>query len=397
LNKHILNTVNQNFINENLDSDSTSLLFKKPTLNKVTIKELVEQIEAKKKCKIKLQTWFNASQIYYPNKLNIEQTSSELTAKYKADLVSGNSLIDLTGGFGVDCYYFSNKIKNITHCEANKELSELVQHNFKQLGKSEITTIAGDSINYLKEQSKQYDWIYVDPSRRHETKGKVFFLKDCEPNVPKHLDLLFTYTDNILIKTAPLLDISVGLNELHAVKEVHVVAVNNEVKELLWLLSKNSEANNPVINTINFKNKASETFSFTQTNEKDARATYSEPLKYIYEPNSAVLKAGAFKLLSSNYAIFKLDINSHLYTSNELIDFPGRRFEIKEWFPYKKKLVKKKFKHQKANITTRNFPQTVKQLRKEFDIKDGGDNYVFFTTTKDHQKMVLVCSKVLLI
>jgi len=172
LNDYILNTVNQDFINENLESSTTSLLFKKSKLNKVTIKELVEQIEAKKKCKTKLPTWFKTLQIYYPNKLNIEQTSSEITAKYKANLVSGDSLIDLTGGFGVDCYYFSNTIKEVTHCEMNNELSQIVAHNYKRLKKPHIKCLSSNSISYLKKDNKHYDWIYADPSRRHDTKGK---------------------------------------------------------------------------------------------------------------------------------------------------------------------------------------------------------------------------------
>ena len=151
--------------------------------------------------------------------------------------------MDLTGGFGVDCFYFSKVINNVIHSEINTHLSEIAAHNYKTLGVNNIKAISKDGIEYLKGTEQKFDWIYIDPSRRHDVKGKVFFLRDCLPNVPEHLDLLFHHTKNILIKTSPLLDISSGINELKQVKTVHVIAVNNEVKELLWILSKDvSEA-----------------------------------------------------------------------------------------------------------------------------------------------------------
>ena len=191
----------------------------------IETKAIIEQIEAKKRSQKKLPTWFNTVGIYYPNKLNIEQTSSEITAKYKSDLIKGNSMIDLTGGFGVDCFYFSNNFKTVTHCELNSSLSQISSHNYKTLGVKNITTLATNGIDYLKKTQHRYDWIYMDPSRRHDSKGKVFFLKDCLPNIPEHIDLLFSCSKNIMLKTSPLLDISVGVGELKHIKTIHVVAV----------------------------------------------------------------------------------------------------------------------------------------------------------------------------
>ncbi len=393
MNKDILNTVNQDFINFNLDSDVAKLLLQNLEFNNVLIKEIVEQIEAKKKCKIKLPTWFNAKNIYYPNKLNIEQTSSEATAQYKSQLISGTSLIDLTGGFGVDTYCFSKVFDSVTHCEINEHLSVIVNNNYKQLKAHNITLINDDGIKYIKSSKKTYDWIYIDPSRRHNTKGKVFFLKDCLPNVPEHLESLFKLSNNIMIKTAPLLDIKAGLRELDGVKKVHVVSVNNDVKELLWVLEKDySDAID--ITAINLKKDKDDIFSFKIENESDANATFSEPLAYLYEPNSAILKAGAFKLLSHKLKLHKLNVNSHLYTSNGLKNFPGRRFKVDKILSYNKKLLKKEFLYMKANISIRNFPETVEQLKKRFNLRDGGTIYMFFTTNVNNQKVVLVCSKV---
>ena len=392
MNKYILNTVNQEYINKNLDSDTTSLLFKKNETISVEIKKLIEQIEAKKRCQKKLPTWFNSDNIYYPNKLNIEQTSSEITAEYKSSLISGNSIIDLTGGFGVDCYYFAKQFKNVTHCEINEDLSEIVKHNYQQLKIDNIHCLNTDGIAHLKQSEETFDWIYIDPSRRHDSKGKVFFLNDCLPNVPEYLELLFNHSKRILIKTSPLLDFSIGINELKNVKTIHVVAVNNEVKELLWILEKDYDKGINIA-TINLKSNKTEEFEFPLNKESEAEVSYSEPLNYMYEPNSAILKSGAFKSIASQLNVYKLHVNSHLYTYNKLIKFPGRRFKIDKVLPYNKKLLKKEFMYIKANISIRNFPETVNQIRSKFSIKDGGDMYLFFTTNCNNEKIILVCSK----
>ena len=391
MNKDILNTDIQQFILRNINTDISSLLLKKPISEKIKQQELVEQIEAKKRCKTKLKTWFETSNIYYPNKINIEQTSSEQTAKYKAELVYGKSLIDLTGGFGVDCFYFSKKVDSITHCEINKNLSDIVLHNYKQLECYNINTLATNGIEHLKNTSDTFDWIYIDPSRRSEIKGKVFLLNDCLPNITEHLDFLLQKSDNILIKTSPLLDITNGLKELKFVKEIHIVALKNEVKELLFVVEKNY-TNNVTIITTNIKNTKTDKFSFS-LNQTEI-ASYSLPKKFLYEPNAAILKSGAFNEIALNFKLQKLHKHSHLYTNDDLIEFPGRTFKITEVIPFNKKELKKRFKKQQFNITTRNFPKTVADIRKELQLKDGGNEYLFFTTNTKNEKIVIQCTKI---
>ena len=303
LNKSILNIDIQNFINNNIDSDVTSILLKGTLFFRVNTKEIIEQIEAKKKCKTKLPTWFQTENIYYPNKLNIEQTSSEITANYKSTCIEGKSIIDLTGGFGVDCYYFSKQFKNVTHCELDTNLSEIVTHNYKQLGIDNIKTHAIDGIEFLKQTNQRFDWVYVDPSRRHDSKGKVFFLNDCLPNIPEHLDAIFNHTNNLMIKTSPLLDLTIGINEFKFVKTIHVVAVNNEVKELLWILEKDYTGNN-TIKTVNITKEEEIHFDFFLEDEKNQESNYSKPLTYLYEPNAAILKAGAFHSITKQLPCF---------------------------------------------------------------------------------------------
>ena len=389
MNKHILHKEVQDFINENLDSDISKLIFKGSPFANISIQKLVEQIESKYKCKSKLYKWFSTENIYFPNKLNIEQTSSETTAVYKAGLIKGETLIDLTGGFGVDAYYFSKRFKEVTHCELNTTLSEIAKHNFQLLNVA-INVVATDGLEYLHAKQQRYDWIYIDPSRRNDLKQKVFLLKDCLPNIPDNLDILFEYTDNILIKASPMLDITSAINELNFVKEVHVVAVRNEVKELLFILEK-SFAKNVFIKTININKEADEYFE--SEFKSDIKPNLSLPQTYLYEPNSAILKGGLFNEVSHQLNINKLHINSHLYTSNTLINFPGRNFRVLRILPYNLKTLKTTLSFSKANITTRNFPETVVQIRKKTKLKEGGDQYLFFTTTLDNNRIVLICEK----
>lgn len=392
MNRRILNTEIQNFINSNLNSDISSILLKGTSIEGVETKALIEQIEAKKKCHKKLPTWFLTNGIYFSNKLNIEQTSSEATAQYKSLLISGKSIIDITGGFGVDCFYFSKQFEQVTHCEINDGLSEIVNYNNKQLGIDNIETINEDGIEFIKTSGKRYDWIYVDPSRRHDVKGKVFFLRDCLPNIPEHLDTLFKHSNNIMIKTSPLLDISVGIKELRHVKAIHVVSVNNEVKELLWLL-ESGYIDKISIHTINLKKDTDEHFSFMLDAEDSSEVKYSLPLTYLYEPNSAIMKSGAFNSVSKTLEVFKLHKHSHLYTNTQLIDFPGRIFRIENILPYNKKSIRE-FKAMKANISARNFSEDTTQLKKKLSIKDGGDLYLFFTTDINNDRIIISTSKI---
>ncbi|MEO1032866.1 MAG: class I SAM-dependent methyltransferase [Bacteroidota bacterium] len=392
MNKTILNIEIQEFINSHLKSDISTILLKGLPFEAIDAKLIIEQIEAKKRCEKKLPTWFNTPTIYYPNKLNIEQTSSEITAKYKADLVSGYSLIDLTGGFGVDSFYFSKTMESITHCEINPELSDIVQHNYKVLNTPNINCLNESGIDTLKRLDRPFDWIYIDPSRRDETKQKVFLLTDCTPNVKTFQELFLKYSKHVMIKTSPLLDIKATAIDLKFVKDIHILAVDNEVKELLWILERDYTSEF-TIKTVNITKSTNQVFEFQHSEEASASVTYSEPLSYLYEPNAAILKAGAFNSVSALLKVVKLHKHSHLYTSNHLIDFPGRRFKIEKAIPFNKKEFSKE-RITKANITTRNFPLSVHDIRKKLNVKDGGDHYLFFTTNANNAKIVLLCSKV---
>jgi PG_1098 ferredoxin-like domain/THUMP domain-like len=387
LNKALLKPEVQEFI-FSYTEDSSKLAFAGSPFSDIATSELIQQIESRRAIEKKLPHWFNTKNIYYPPKLHLEQTSSEPTAAYKARLVVGTTIADLTGGFGIDTFYFAEMFDTVYHYETNQALSDIANHNFKTLGRMNVHYRAEDGLQAIKESF--YDVIYIDPSRRNKDKGKVFFLNDCEPNVPQHLDYLLERCHTMLLKTSPMLDISVGLNELKHVAEIHVVAVNNEVKELLWKLQK--DVGSPVvIKTINLTSAPDETFSFQL--DKYPEIVYSNPSRFLYEPNAAILKAGGFQHISEAFKLKKLHKHSHLFTSESLREFPGRRFSINKIVPYNKKHMRG-ITFAKANITTRNFPESVATLRKKWKIQDGGNIYLFFTTLENEDKIMLICEKV---
>lgn len=391
MNPDILHPDVQQYINDNLKKDVTKLAFQGSPFDTISTQELITQIASKQKCEKKLPTWYQTKNIYFPPKINLEQTSSEITARYKSSIIKGDTIVDITGGFGVDCYFFAQKFKNVTHCELNTNLSTIVNNNYQQLKIDNIKTVSGDGIAFLNNSTEKFDWIYLDPSRRDSSKNKVFLLEDCLPNVPENLDILFSKSNNILIKNSPILDISRTIDELQFVKEIHIVAISNDVKELLFILEKGF-SESITIKTVNFQKNNIQLFDFQYL--KNNYSEYSEPLKYIYEPNSAILKSGGFHEISTQFDLKKLHQHSHLYTSNQQIKFPGRTFLVEHICGYNKKEIKKYLKENKANITVRNFPETVAQIRKKTKIKDGGSQYLFFTTVDNNKHFVLICSQV---
>lgn len=369
-----------------------SFILKGSPFPDITIQELAQQLEGKRKAKGKLPLWYETKGIIYPPKLNLEQTSSEATARYKASLIHGKIIVDGTGGFGIDAYYFAQVANKVIHIEINEELSAFAKRNAETLQQQNVELVIGDSMEIIANSTLRFDTIFLDPGRRTDSKGKVFMLKDCIPNVPLYKNVLLSKCDALWIKTAPLLDISAGLEELKNVAEIHIVAVKNEVKELLWKLTT-TKIKNPKITVVNLQS-SDPALSFTYSEIFEATPSYGSPKKYLYEPNSALMKSGAFHWVCDAFRIEKLGEHSHLYTSDELVEFAGRRFEIKKVLPYLKK-VGKELGITKANITTRNFPLKVEEIRKKLKIKDGGDVYLFFTTLTGGELVVIQCSKIM--
>ncbi|MXV15876.1 class I SAM-dependent methyltransferase [Hufsiella ginkgonis] len=387
MNPAITDTAVQQFIRSHTDKDVTRILLSKSPFPAVSSRELAGQVESRRRCEKKLPLWFSTEGVYYPPKISIEQASSALTAKYKSSLLTGGSVIDLTGGFGVDSYYFSLTAEQVIHCELNPELSAISAHNAALLGAGNIRYKAENGISRIASAEAEFDTIYADPSRRTSA-GKVFFLKDCEPDIVSTLPLLLRRAPRILVKTAPLLDIQSGLRELSHVSQIHVLSVKNECKEVLWLIERDFEGE-PLITCSALADTETRSFSFKASVEREhTTGEWFPPGKYLYEPDAALMKGGAFKLIGERFGIQKLHQHSHLYTAGSAReDFIGRTFTINEVSSYKD--FSKGSQLKKANIISRNFPLTVGQIRTKHKIAEGGEQYLFFTTVHPDKLVVI--------
>ena len=356
----------------------------------VDMRQAVTQIEGWQQAREKLPAWAAVDGIIYPPKISMEQCSSEKTAKYKAKQIEGKRFADLTGGFGIDFSYMARNFVEAYYIERNKSLCDIATANFSLLGLGHAKVMNGNS-EELFESLPHLDWIFVDPARRDGDGRKVVALNDCEPNVVE-LDLM-SKADKAMIKCSPMLDITMACRQLEHVSSVHIVSVNNECKELLIMLDSD-DSTTFTTHCVNIMKDGMQTFSFTQDEEDSASISYcNEVGKYLYEPNASVQKAGCPKSLSK-YNVKKLHPNSHLYTSDELVNnFPGRIFEIIEVLGFSKAEIKRVQALGKANITVRNFPESVQLLRKRLKLTDGGDSYIFATTLNNGSKVLLSCRK----
>jgi len=385
LNKRLTDQPVQDYIHDNLNADVHKIAMAKSPFAGITGKELSNQIASKKKSLRKLPTWFNTKLIYYPALLSIEQCSSELTAAYKAGLAKGNTLIDLTGGYGVDSYYFSKRVQAVTHCEINEELSSIASYNGVLLKEENVQFICGDGIEFLKNTTQGFDSIYIDPARRSSS-GKVFMLKDCTPNVVENLDLLLLKAKRILVKTAPLLDLRAGLKELKHVAEIHIVSVKNECKELIWVIERAFEGPAKIIcTTLNTEQKQ---FSFMMGEEGTTAMTGTIISgQYLYEPDVALLKSGAFNLIAERYELQKFHHQTQLYTSSVIhAEFPGRIFKIDEVMSAAK--IKKQ-KNLVGNVIVRNYPDKAASLVDKYHIKPDDTQFIIFTQSSTEGKVII--------
>ena len=387
----ILNEITRQFIRENLNADVPTLALKKTPVG-TDVSLALRQIEARQLLRKKVPEWSTNDELLFPVHLSIEQCSSEATAQYKAKLLKGNTFADLTGGLGIDSYYLSQNFSNSDYVECQTELCDLAKHNFEVLN-APIRVINENAEAYLS-HCEPKDCIYLDPARRDLHGRKTVSIADCTPNVVELQDLLLEKAKTVMVKLSPMLDISKALGELRCVKQVHVVAVANECKELIFNMERGFSGQAELC-CVNLQTNQPE-LRFTQNEESDCPLKVADVVeKYLYEPNVALLKAGCFKLLCERFDILKLHKNSHLYTSSALIsDFPGRIFEVESWADYNKKTKRDLLADaEKASIAVRNFPLSVEELRKTLKISDGDSIYLFATTLKGERKVLLKTKK----
>ena len=381
------------WILEHEHDEPAQLMLQAHRFSGIPVREAVAQIQARQKVRSKLPYWHSRPDLLYPPSLSVEQSSSEETGLYKAALVQGNAMADLTGGMGADTFYLGRNCPEAYYVEQQEVLCRFASHNFKALNVPHIQVINSSAEDYLK-SAPPLDFIYLDPARRGEGNQKLYKLADCQPDVSALLPELFRRSNTILLKAAPMLDISQGLSELEGVKEVHVVGVKGEVKELLFLMQAGYKAEARIV-AVNLKPGNEEAFSFTFTEEQEAVVSFAEPGQYLFEPHAALLKAGAFRLVAQRYGLAKLHTNSHLYTANILPGhFPGRSFKILYSGKPDKKILEKLLPEGKAMISTRNHPLSVQQLVKKLKIKEGGNLYLFGTTFSGGKPGIVVCARV---
>lgn len=362
---------------------------------------VLRQVQGYQIMRRKVPSWASVSGFCFSHHLSLEQCSSETTARYKASLMgSSRRIADLTGGLGVDLAFMAVNLESALYLERQPELAAIVQHNYKQLDLHHIVVRVGEAETALSHLEKDaLDLIYLDPARRGQGGGKVVALADCEPDVNKLMPILFDKAPVLLFKLSPMLDISQALRELPQTHEVHVVAVDNECKELLFLLKRGDPPTDVTLTCVNLKTGGAqeERLSVSRQVALDSQPVFqATPGRYLYEPNVSLLKAGLFDYLTTVFPVFKLHPNSHLYTADTWQpDFPGRGFEVVGWSPYHPKKVKQAWPELvKANLSCRHFPEHVDLVRKRLKLSDGGEDYLFATTLLDASRVIVRTKKV---
>lgn len=367
----------------------------------IDVEFVVDQIRARAQVKDKLPTWYAYERLCYPSRIAAEQCSSERTASYKRRLVrKGQVVCDLTGGLGVDSYFISLEVARVIYMERFEAYCEAARANFRELGATNIEVWMGDSAELLA-KLPAVDCFYVDPARRGEGNKRLFALADCEPDLTALLPRLWRLAPRVIAKISPMADLTKTLELLPETVGIHVLSVRNECKELLFEMDREGASirrqEGVRVTCVNFRaDGVEENYAYLLDEEAKSVVSYASAVDaFLYEPNASLLKAGAFKRLASSFGLSPLHVNSHLYTGSILLsDFPGRTFRVDEVLAFNNRLCKDlKRQIPKANITVRNFPLSVNELRSRTRVKEGGDVYLFATTLADGERVLIKASK----
>lgn len=357
---------------------------------------LIQQIKGRQIIKQKIPTWYDLEALILPPTLNLEQSSSEATATFKATIISQSStFVDLTGGLGVDSFFISKKVDQCTYIEYNTELFKIAAYNLNLFCKN-ITTINESCITFLERTNEQFDWCFIDPARRDPNQKKVFLLEDCTPNIIDLKKRIHSISKRCMVKLSPLIDITHCIHALQSITQIYILSVHNEVKELLLILQKDIQK--PIaIHAIDLNKEGNPISSFTSTFETVYNVQFEEPKTYLYEPNRVILKSGQQDKLCSDFGVGKLHANSNLYTSDALIeDFPGRIFHINELKTRLDKPFLKRIKKRKFNVLTRNYPIKAPALERKLQSIPGGNYYIIGTSSIKHPALLIICERITL-
>lgn len=388
------------FIREHADDDVRTLLLAAARYPGVDVPLAVIQIEAHRRIREKLPAWYAVrDRLLFPSRMAVEQCSSEPAARYKQRLVGDGArcLCDLTGGLGVDTAHFAARVPQVIYVERDRTLFEAAMRNFVSLGIGNVEGVNASAEEALEGGLPAVDVCYIDPSRRGAGDRRLFALADCEPNLERLLPALLSKAPTVIAKLSPMLDLQHTLTRLPGTSDIHVLSVRNECKELLFIVRRGHTAS-PRIHCINLTADGREqTLCFTPDEERTAPLRLAPSVaQYLYEPNAAILKAGAFRLTAARMGVDKLHVDSHLYTSAaEVVDFPGRCFRVEEVMPFGRALCRTIARTvPRANLAVRGFPLSADALRRRLKVADGGDVYLFATTLSDGQRVVVRCVRI---
>ncbi len=391
----------KNFINAHISDDVNNLRLKYANCSSA-IKFAILQIECKNRIKKKLPEIYNSSSFLYPNVISTEQCTAQEIAEFHASLFNKNDkVLDLTAGLCIDTYFISKKVRHVTAIELNYEIASISTFNMNNLTDN-VTVVHQDCSEYIKNTPEHFDVIFIDPARRGENNKRLYGMCDCQPNIVEMLPSLTHIADILYIKASPMIDISQSIRELnHYVTDVWVLGINNECKELLFKVNLSQrKTDTPKIHTINFETSSGYTQKLSSVNaiDNDTNNLFA-PINigsYLYEPNKCIMKAAIFDSLQATFNIRCIQHNSHLFVGTNLIsDFPGRRFAISDIIPFKSKNLKN-FKniYPRINVSVRNFKMSADELKKKLKVNDGGDKYLFGTTDKDNNMILIICDKI---
>lgn len=382
-------TPSQTFLSTHWDHDPLQLLLQQERFPEVDMRWVAQQIEGRRQAREKWPSFFSNTAFEYPPQLNREQSSSEATARYKASLIpQGCHLTDMTGGMGVDSYFFSQRAAQVDYFEHDPALAALVERNLQLMGVANVAVHAADSA-----EAPLSEVVFLDPARRNAHGHKVQAFEDCEPNLLELLPRLRATARRLLIKASPMTDIALACSQLGGADEVHVVAVRGECKEVLFL--QQSSHGEPQVHAVDLWPSHTHHHSFTPSQEACAEAPLASAAgPFLLEPHAALLKAGCHKLLCQWYPVEKLARNSHLYASSTPIEqWPGRQFEVLRELPLNPKDAAKAIPSRKAHILSRNHPLGAEELRRRLRLQEGGELHVVATTLRE-KPLGLLCRRV---
>ncbi len=357
---------------------------------------VAQQVKARQRIRKKLPSWHANEAIVFPNTLSLEQCSSEYAAEYKANLLQGRMIADLTGGFGIDAFAFSERFDQVFHIERDRDLSETVTQNAVALGKQSIVTVVhGDGIDWLNAYPNTLDVVYIDPARRDRRTLKVSALEDCEPDLKLHWKLLLRKSKRVAAKLSPGLDVDSIIAELPHVCEVHILSIENECKECFCIATREFEGEPQIVCSNRKSDGDWEYFEFARSEEKQTEGVYSMYSKFLYEPNASIMKGGGFKTLGKRMGLSLLHPRTRFYTSAKLVEgFPGKTFEILDSGELRKKSAAALFPEGKANVVARNVGLSSPELKQKLNLNDGGDLFAIGITDSEGRRRLLKCRKV---